>query len=50
MVKWSDTWLKLVDANGIEVGCWAAKYDVDNFKCTLCGVTNSFKKTGISCS
>ena len=46
MVKWSDTWLKLVDANGIEVGCWAAKYDVDNFKCTLCGVTNSFKKQG----
>ena len=46
MVKWSDTWLKLVDANGIVVGCWAAKYDVDNFKCTLCGVTNSFKKQG----
>ena len=47
MVKWHDSWLKKIDAQGIECGKWVEKNDEEYAKCNLCNCLLKYSSSGL---
>ena len=47
MVKWSDSWLGLIDKNNVKIQLWANKYDNEYALCTLCSSKLKYSGEGV---